>query len=296
MIRRIVLLCVAVMLSLGTALMVRAWVDATRQASASPVASEAPRPPGKKVLVAGRALPAGAFVRAEDMVWQSWPDENLLPVYLVQGSRAVDDLIGAMVRSGIAAGEPISEGRLVRRGEGGFLAAVLSAGSRAVTVNLSPGSGLSGLVYPGDRVDVIIILSVPAKDGTPERRASETVLSDIRVIAVDQRLDDQAKDVVTARTATLEVTPKQAEIIALVNDMGRISLSLRSLAADQEPGVAGQRSATWDNEATDLIRPPATPEPAAAPAAVPVRAHAGQKVGIVRGTAASEVEFPKALR
>src|SRR5260370_34203127 len=118
------------------------------------------------------------------------------------------------------------------------MAAVLTPGNRAITVPVTPSSGLAGFVFPGDRVDVILTLTIqPGKDGekdATERRGSETVLTDIRVLATDQRADDQKREVAVATTATLEVTPRQAEAIAVGSEMGKLSLSLRSLGQDAE--------------------------------------------------------------
>src|SRR5262249_8817285 len=114
----------------------------------------------------------------------------------------------------------------------------------------------------------------------PDRRASETVLSNIRVLAVDQRADDQKREVAVAKTATLEVTPKEAEILAVAAEMGKLSLSLRSLAQDTDQ-VAEANTHTWDSDAARVLR--AIPK-------APV-ANAGHKVTVVRGSDVKDVEF-----
>jgi pilus assembly protein CpaB len=194
-----------------------------------------------------------------------------------------------VVRAGLSDGEPITDTRVVRPGDRGFLSAVLNPGSRAVTVNLTPSSGLAGLVFPGDRVDLIGTFRVPdeskdAKNNIP-RFASETVLSDIRVLAVDQRVDDQNKEVVIAKTATLEVTPKQVEILALVGELGKFSLSLRSLAHADEANAGGKKQApyTWDNEAARMLPPISG-------------AGAMNKVTVVRAGDVKDVEIPRSGR
>jgi pilus assembly protein CpaB len=257
--------------------------------------------PATMVLVAKGNLAAGQFVRPENLRWQPWPADGIAPSYVVQGQRQLEDFIGAVVRSGVGDGEPITETRLVRPRDRGFLAAVLEPGYRAVTVNVTPSSGISGFVFPGDHVDLILSMVLKSGDtaqssevcsskyssGTntysctktatqPERtnHVAETVLKDVRVLALDQRADDQNKDIVIAKTATLEVTPKQAEIIAVTGDLGRMTLSLRSLARDEAQAVAdssGRRiTYTWDSDATRLIQGPLT-------------AHGRADVDVVRG-------------
>jgi pilus assembly protein CpaB len=279
--RRILLVLVALAASAGTVLVARSWIDA--RLAQRPGVVEAPPPAPKKlahILVAKSDLPAGQFLRPEHLKWQPWPEESLAETYIVEGKAQLEDFIGAIVRTGIVAGEPIVDGRVVRPGDRGFMAAVLSPGTRAVTVPVTVAAGNAGFVFPGDRVDVIVTLTITEdKEAGKDRRASETVLTDIRVLAVDQRADDQKKEVAVAKTATLEVTPKQAEVVAVANDMGRLSLSLRSLAqATDEP--APERSHTWDFEAAPVLQK------------APRRADAApKKVSLVRGSEAQEVEF-----
>jgi pilus assembly protein CpaB len=280
---RPILLTIAFGLALITTLIVRSWVDSVReQASPTPVAvSEAPKLQPQKVLVAGQALPAGHFLKAEDLAWQSWPTDTVMPEYILQGTRTTDSLVGSVVRSGIAAGEPITSGRLVQRGDRGFLAAVLTPGFRAITVPLTANAGLSGLVVPGDRVDVILTTQVPGVDKEPPRRASETVLNDIRVLAIDQKLDDQSNEAIMAHTVTLEVTPKQAEVLSLIGEMGKLSMSLRSLGSAADEIARPRPSITWDSDATDLGPKPVTQDSGAA------------ATTITRGTKNTVVDFAK---
>jgi len=283
MIRRLLLLAVALLAAAGTVVVARSWLEA-RLAERPAAAVAAPAPPKKlpQILVAKSDLPAGQFIRPEHLKWQPWPEESIAESYVLEGKGQIEDFAGAVVRSGIVAGEPIVEGRLVRPGDRGFMAAVLSPGNRAVTVPITVSAGNAGFIFPGDRVDVIVSLTVTddKAEAGKERRASDTVLTDIRVLAVDQRADDQKKEIVVAKTATLEVTPKQAEILTLANDMGRLSLSLRSLAqASEEPPP--ERSHTWDFEAAPVLQK------------APRRADgvASRKVSLVRGSEAQEVEF-----
>jgi pilus assembly protein CpaB len=172
---------------------------------------------------------------------------------MIEGAVNSDALIGSVVKSGIGAGEPITDTRIVKKGDRGFLAAILTPGFRAITVQMQSNTGLSGLVIPGDRVDLILTMGVPsATKDTPERKVSETVLEDIRVLAVDQRMDDQSSDATMARTTTLEVTPKQAEVVTLLTEMGKLSMTLRSVGSAENDAQPHQPTVTWDSEATEL--------------------------------------------
>lgn len=285
--RRIIFIAVALLVSGLTMWIGRSYLEAQRQAALDAQRQQpAPQQPATMVLVAKGNLSAGQFVRPEDLRWQPWPAEGIAPSYVVQGQRQLEDFVGAVVRSAIGDGEPVTETRLVRPRDRGFLAAVLTPGYRAVTVNVSPSSGISGFVFPGDHVDLILTMTLKSGDtaqstkeckskadgsysctttsAQPERvnHVAETVLKDVRVLALDQRADDQNKEIVVAKTATLEVTPKQAEVIAVTGDVGKMTLSLRSLARDEAQEVAdsgGRRiTYTWDSDATRLIQGPLT--------------------------------------
>jgi pilus assembly protein CpaB len=280
LIRRLLFLVLAVLLSGTTVVAARAWLQAQLAARPAAPVAVAAAAPQTMVLVAKTDLPAGSFVRPENLRWQPWPADGLAETYVVQGRGQLEDFVGAVVRSGIVVGEPIVDGRVVRPGDRGFMAAVLTPGRRAVTVAVTPSSGLAGFVFPGDRVDVILTMTLPQneKQGSGERRGSETVLADVRVLAVDQLMDDRSKEVAVAKTATLEVTPKQAEVIAVAGELGKLSLSLRSLASEADASPA-PHSHTWDAEAARLLP-----------------ASGGRKVSVVRGSKAEDVEMPARAR
>lgn len=296
--RRLVFILIALLASGTTIFLGRAWLQAQRESQVAVApAAEAPAPsPSTMVLVAAGDLPAGQFVRRENLHWQTWPSDGVSASYAVSGQRQLEDFVGAVVRTGLSDGEPITESRVVRPGDRGFLAAVLTPGYRAVTVSVTPSTGLAGFVFPGDHIDLIATLTITDGGGgsSPqadpaggEHHASETVLTDIRVLALDQRVDDERKEVVVAKTATLEVTPKQAEIIAVVSEIGKLSLSLRSLAHDEsetaaETGNPGL-SYTFDSDATQIIRAPRF-------------GGAMQRVSVVRGGEVKDMEFSRSAR
>lgn len=248
----------AIITCLATIYTAETWLSSQRQAVA---AQTAPEKPMSYVLVATKVLPTGAFVRAEDLRWQAWPAEAANDSYLYKdkAANALPEETGAVVRQRISAGEPVTPGMLMKPGDRGFLAAVLAPGMRAVSVPVTATSDVAGLVFPGDRVD--LILSHQVKDeldpSGPPKTTSETVLTDIRVLAIDQTVTDQDNKPVLAKTVTFEVTPKQVEIIGVASNLGNLSLSLRSLARSPDEPIRTRRngpvSHTWDTEVSAAI-------------------------------------------
>ena len=258
--RVIVLFGAAMAAGMGGVMLARGWLEGQQSAIDARLASIRPPEPIQTVpvLVAARDVPGGSFVRVEHLRWAEFPPDAVLPTYIARADPAAEDpliaLEGAVLRHGLVAGEPIVEGRLVRSGERGFLAAVLRPGYRAVSVPINATTGISGFVFPGDQVDVILTHKLP---GNETRLASETLLRDIRVLAVDQRTDDQNVEPSVGRTATLEVESRQSEVISVAMEMGTLSLALRSLAmGSQDPDAPAEpegRSYTWDSQASQLI-------------------------------------------
>ncbi|MGF1608982.1 MAG: Flp pilus assembly protein CpaB [Kiloniellales bacterium] len=269
--RSIMLIAAALLMAVGTVLVARGWIESQRS---QPTAAPAPAPTKAPfVLVAGRDLPLGSFIKQGQLRWQAWPDDSLPDNYLVKGKVKEEDLYGTVVRRSFTPGEPITQDRLIRPGDRGFLAAVLQAGFRAVSIQIGASSGIAGLLFPGDRVDIILTQTLelrPAEEENKrsiERRASETVLTNVRILALDQKVDDQSGQPKLAKTATLEVTPKQAEILAVVRELGSLSLALRSIVKDEEElerlvelqqlpeETDPEKGATytWDSEASLLV-------------------------------------------
>jgi pilus assembly protein CpaB len=199
------------------------------------------------VLVATRSLPVGTIIDAEALRFQKWPEGLVQPAYYMKGKAGTNpaDLIGTVVRSEITAGQPITQGSLIKPGERGFLAAALGPGMRAVTVSVSTTSGVAGFVFPGDRVDIVLTQEVKGGGEGESLKVSETIIQNARVLATDQRMSARGEDgkpeVKTVSTVTLEATPKIAEKIAVAQTIGALSLSLRSIAdnnAELERAIA----------------------------------------------------------
>ena len=232
--KKLVLLVGALVVAIGTALVARSMFAgaAAPQAEAAAVVEAQ----GPKILVAQRALPAGTIVTADAIGFQLWPEELVQDAYFLDGEADVTKLIGTVVRHNVTAGEPVTQGSLVRPGDRGFLAAALTPGMRAITVPVDAKAGVAGFVFPGDRVDMVLTQTVKGEDG-PSLKASETILRNLRVLATDQSTTQSKKDgrtVVRAfRTVTMEVTPTIAEKIAVAQTLGTLSLALRPLADSQ---------------------------------------------------------------
>lgn len=225
--RTIIFLVVALVIAGGTGLLVKTLLDANRRPKTSVV-----RGPANEILVAKRGLTAGTFLTVQDVGWEPWPKSNIAKAYVHKGKRLkIPDFVGSIVRYGIAAGEPISEGRVVKRGERGFMAAVLSPGMRAIAIKAKAGIGASGFLFPGDRVDVVLFHSIKAVVSRSKARlVGETILENVRVLAVDQIADDSGKGKVSPRkNVTVELTPKQVEFLTVAERLGNLSFSLRSL-------------------------------------------------------------------
>lgn len=294
MARKLILIIFALLIAGSTVWFVRNWAGGQGKSVVQQVADVKvePQKPTVKILVAANDLPAGTLVRDEHMTWQAWPEgDDLEDKYIVENVRTTDELIGTVVRQGIAAGEPISDGRLVKPGQSGFLAAVLKPGSRAISIEVDATSGIAGFVFPGDRIDLILTLNTAQSelaDVTPHH-ASETILTDIRVVAMDQSTDDQTQEASVRRIATLEVSPKEVEIVSVSRELGRLSLSLRSIARYEDLGKSNGnktvmkkergRGYTWDSEASAII-------PAPSPSV-----QAGKTVNVVRAGELQQKSF-----
>jgi len=182
-------------------------------------------------------------------VWQVWPDGGIDKSYVVMGGpKTPEAFSGWVAKNPVGAGEPVTDSKVIAPGDRGFLAAVLRPGMRAISVPVTVTSGISGFIFPGDQVDLLLTYQVPAPPATGEDRktvyehkASATVMRNIRVIGIDQRLESKAGEAVVAHTATFEVTPKQSEGIALASEIGKVALTLRSLVpAPGEPAAGDQ--------------------------------------------------------
>jgi pilus assembly protein CpaB len=270
--KRIVFLLLAVIVAGTTAFLARAWLQAERAAIAAQIAGPKPvAAPSVQVLVARNALRTGQLIKPEDLRWQAWPQGALPQTYIIEGKRPLSDFVGAVARVSFRVGQPLVEADIVMPGSRGFLAAVLRPGLRAVSVPATATTVVSGFIYAGDRVDVLLTHTLKAEGSSVEHHATETILRNARVIAMDQKLDFAPGDKPdVAKTATLELTAKQTEIVTLAVKMGDLSLVLRSLQDEDERDSEGNsddataelgQSYTHDTQVSRLIKEPGPPKP-----------------------------------
>ncbi|WP_312598887.1 Flp pilus assembly protein CpaB [Brevundimonas sp.] len=275
---RIVVLCIAAVSAIGLALVVRAMGSSSNAPAAPAAAAPVEVRPMAKVLVAAKDLQPGKRITEADLSWKDWPVDEVAPVFITDGATPVSarpaadsaaqkaavavervakaateiagtgaksDYIGAVVREPILAGEPILARKIVRAGDSGYMAAYLEPGMRAMAIAVTVESAAGGFILPGDRVDVVMTAETNrdgVEGGSKSKYVSGVVLQNIKVLAIDQatRVGDDAQAVVGA-TATLEVRPQDAVLVAQAKSEGELSLSLRSYADTAGPSGATHR-------------------------------------------------------
>ena len=234
------LIIVAVVIAGATAFLIRNFMRSQEV--------DIPEPPKiAEILVASANLPAGTAITDDHMTWQAWPDEGLSEAYVVRRAdqKTAPQFIGTVVRRGIPKGDPITLDKVAKRDQLGFLAAALRPGMRAVAVRVTAQSSVAGFILPGDLVDIVLTHEAVPQEINREgqeptdqvplavRYTSETVLQNVRVLAIDQKVDDFETQAKTGKTVSLEVTPKQAQKLITARAMGQLTLVLRSLAMSQ---------------------------------------------------------------
>ncbi len=223
-----------VMIVLAGGMMIALLVAFIVQAS---LGSKGPSSGGDRVeiLVAAKDLPIGKELASSDMKWRDWPEKTIFKGAIVreEGQQPLDVLSGRLRRD-VAKGEPVLRSVVASESKGNPLAATLGTGMRAVAIKVSAASMVGGFLMPGDMVDVVVTHEVKAMGRNKEivaqavsRDASETIIQNIKVMAVDQKARRDDDDAKVGRTITLEVTPEQAETLVLAGAMGEISLALR---------------------------------------------------------------------
>jgi pilus assembly protein CpaB len=196
------------------------------------VKPEAPKIATTDILVAKSDISMGQALSPGDVQWQEWPASTASGNFIrkTDNPGAIESLAGRIARAPFVAGEPIRDAKLVDAKGAGYMAAILPSGMRAVSTQISPETGAGGFILPNDHVDVIVTRRDADKAGGNDQ-TSETVLDNIRVLAIDQNIEEKGgQKVVVGKTATLELTPGQAETLTLAQHLGTLSLSLRSIA------------------------------------------------------------------
>ena len=183
------------------------------------------------VLVAKSDIPIGKTLSPSDLQWQAWPASAQSGNFIRKSGRpdAIEKMSGMIARAPFVAGEPIREAKLVDAKGSGFMAAILPKGMRAVSTQISPETGAGGFILPNDHVDVILTRRDAGKTSGGDQ-GSETILGNVRVLAIDQKVQEKdGQKVVVGKTATLELSPRQAETLTLAQHLGTLSLALRSI-------------------------------------------------------------------
>ncbi len=278
-----------------------AWLYFREEPAPPPKKAAAPPPkPLPVVLTASKDLRVGSLITATDIMWAPLKNGAILSAHMLKGKTKPADVVGAVVRREVFNGTPLTWSSIVRPGQYGFLAAALRPNHRAVTILVNRATSQAGLIYPGDRVDVI--LTVEVKEGR-ERETNTftgTILEDVRVVAVDRQVESNVGSQGqpkrgsrgNASTVTLEVLPAEAERLVLATSRGKISLAMRSLTdgrrRDNRTPTAFENLLSLPPVAEGPQEPaPSEPTPAA-PAPAPEEPEQ-VRVQIFRGSAHQEV-------
>ena len=253
------------------------------------VAEAPPPPPARvKVIVAARALSLGTLLKDEDLTVRELPAEAVPEGALEMSDEIRTELRGALLRRYLDPNTPVLRSDVLRPRDRGFLAAVLRPGTRAIAVGVDAVTGTAGLIWPGDQIDLILTQTFDAAP-VSKRVVGETVLSDVRVIAVDQQIShgsSASSDTGlgrVARTVTLEVTPEQAERVAVATRLGRIDLTVRSIDLDAQ--TANGSSWEAENNRGSLFGADVSP------ALARTNATSGARMRVIQGGEQQEVNF-----
>ena len=243
--RQIIVLGVALLAAVAALFLVRGM--AAR--APAPEKSQVVVTNGIPVLVVNRALEQGDTAQPSDLAWVNFPQETMSENYIQQPNapKAMEDFSGAVARFPMDKGEPVTAAKLLKPGEQGFMAAMLKPGYRAVAVPITDESAAAGFILPNDRVDVLVTRRMNGgESGGGEEARTNTILENVRVLAIDghYRAPTQDKEPTTmvGSVATLELTPTDAEMLAMADKMGDIALALRGVRDDPQVASAHRKA------------------------------------------------------
>lgn len=221
----------------------------------APVPAPAARLDTEEVLVANGDIGIGQSISQQTLRWQVWPKAAVSGAnFVVRQGRpnAAEQLAGSIARTAFANGEPIREDKLIKANGSGYMAAVLPAGMRAISTPISPETGAGGFILPNDRVDVLLIRAQKTSSG--DAYSSETILTNVRVLAIDQTVEEKnGQRVVVGKIATLALNARNAETLALATRLGTLALALRSLADAGDANDSGDVSLS-SRESVNVVR------------------------------------------
>lgn len=251
---RIALVAVALVAALGAALLAKGFMGQEKQ---KVEVKKGPDLDVVQVLVAAKSMKVGQKVTASMLKWHPWPKAALSKDYIVKdrSPNALKNFTNSTARAPLVENEPILARKLVKSGDGGFMAAVLPKGLRAISVKISPETGAGGFILPNDRVDVILTRRQRSKRSGDDH-VSETILTNVRVLAIDQALKGkkEGKDgqVAIGKTATLALRGHEAEQLALAEASGDISLALRSMEDSDPSGKVDDDMSDFDRRSGSI--------------------------------------------
>ena len=263
-------ICIVSGLALGYA-----WVTSQDTPVEAAPEARAPEPAKIAVMSASHDIASGTLLQQGDILWKDIAPSEIRPGNLVRGQASETEFVGALTKRDFASGDSLTSGDLLKHNDRRFLAAALKPGNRAISIPVDSAQSAYGLIEPGNYVDVILTQTLGDQSGDARRKVvAETILQNIRVIAVDQTLTQQVKasagpqfaaEPRLPKTVTLELTKQQAETLFVALQLGRLQLSVRPIeevsvgAADH----AEQRPPTWASDVSaalkDLPRAPLQP-------------------------------------
>ena len=256
---RIIILLIAALAAAGAAFLVR---NMSAEAPPPPPTMAAPAPvqvqeiievPTTPVLIVTRDVGVGEVLNAVDLEWADWPNENLNVNFYSQEitPEAVSLVENSVVRRAMFENEPILPKKIVKKGDTGYMAALLAPGMRAVTVEISTVTASGGFILPGDRVDVLLSYDVELEQSsdafdrnqqTITRPTTTVLMENVRILAIDQIFGDASGTFAIGSTATVELPPREARLLVMAKRLGRVSLALRSLRDANEGGPTAART------------------------------------------------------
>ena len=232
----------------------------SRQPPPSPVVQSMPAPPPPKiqteeVLVAAKELGMGTLIGEQDVQWVVWPRDAAGPGMIKKSElpNAVEDVKGAVTRGAFFQGEPLRREKMVKGPNSGFLSAILPSGKRAVAINIdaSGASTAGGFILPNDHVDII---RTHKEDGS-DAFVSDVLLPNMRVLAIGQTVQEKnGERVVTGSNATIEATPREAEILTQAQRSGALSMTLRSMLDAKESESADNADKPSEASGMTVVR------------------------------------------
>lgn len=248
---------VLIVLALGTAAIAAFLVQQFLASQTPAPTTQAVQTGTSNVLVAARDIVPGTVLTQDDLVWEPWPDTAMSerfitqPVQVEGQAPAADpqqEFIDKIARREIKAGEPMNREMVIKQGDSSVTAANLAKGMRAKSINVTPPQGVAGLILPNDHVDVVLSIQVRDIVGLQGwrdvvlRYSAETIMRNLRVVAINQKLSHDPKEGVAepGNLVTLEVTPDQAERLTVAQQLGEVSLTLRSMVPGLEDSNTAQ--------------------------------------------------------